>query len=93
VRESEFATARDTAGLFTQLQNRLEKAQSGQLLSPKQRLEYVDLSKKYLNSAKDKAAQEKRDLSLVVKNYKLNPENVFGQETGTGSNRNITVDY
>lgn len=80
VRETEFATARDTAGLFTQLQNRLEKAQNGQLLSPQQRKEYVALSQKYLDSAQTKANQEKKDLSIVVKNYKLNPENVFGME-------------
>jgi len=80
VRETEFATARDTAGLFTQLQNRLEKAQNGQLLSPQQRKEYVALSQKYLDSAKKKANQEKKDLGIVVKNYKLNPENVFGAE-------------
>jgi hypothetical protein len=80
VRETEFATARDTAGLFTQLQNRLEKAKNGQLLDPKQRNEYVALSQKYLDSAQKKAAQEKKDLGIVVKNYKLNPENVFGAE-------------
>lgn len=80
VRETEFATARDTAGLFTQLQNRLEKAQNGQLLSPQQRKEYVALSQKYLDSAQKKANQEKKDLGIVVKNYKLNPENVFGAE-------------
>ena len=80
VRETEFATARDTAGLFTQLQNRLEKAQNGQLLSPKQRSEYVALSQKYLDSAQKKANQEKKDLGIVVKNYRLNPENVFGAE-------------
>jgi hypothetical protein len=80
VRETEFATARDTAGLFTQLQNRLEKAENGQLLSPQQRKEYVALSQKYLDSAKKKADQEKKDLGIVVKNYRLNPENVFGAE-------------
>jgi hypothetical protein len=80
VRETEFATARDTAGLFTQLQNRLEKAQNGQLLSPQQRKEYVALSQKYLDAAKTKANQEKTDLGIVVKNYKLNPENVFGAD-------------
>jgi hypothetical protein len=88
VRETEFATARDTAGLFTQLQNRLEKAQNGQLLSPKQRSEYVALSQKYLDSAQKKANQEKKDLGIVVKNYKLNPENVFGvEDVGGGAGR------
>jgi hypothetical protein len=80
VRETEFATARDTAGLFTQLENRLQKAKDGQLLSPAQRKEYVALSQKYLESAKKKAAEERKDLGIVVKNYKLNPQNVFGLE-------------
>jgi hypothetical protein len=80
VRETEFATARDTAGLFTQLENRLQKAKNGELLGPAQRAEYVALSKKYLDSAQKKADQEKKDLGIVVKNYRLNPENVFGAE-------------
>jgi hypothetical protein len=80
VRETEFATARDTAGLFTQLENRLQKAKNGELLGPAQRREYVALSQKYLDSAQTKANQEKKDLGIVVKNYRLNPENVFGAE-------------
>lgn len=80
VRETEFATARDTAGLFTQLENRLQKAKDGQLLKPDQRQQYVTLAKQYLEAAQKKADQEKKDLGIVVKNYKLNPENVFGAE-------------
>ncbi len=101
VRETEFATARDTAGLFTQLQNRLEKAQNGQLLSPQQRKEYVALSQKYLDSAQKKAGEDKKALGVVVKNYQLNPENVFGPEmteappapAPASANRNVTVNY
>jgi hypothetical protein len=110
VRETEFATARDTAGLFERLTNQATKIQSGQLFSldSKQRGEYVALAKQYLDAAEKKAAQEKRDLGIVVKNYKLNPENVFGAETvtappaggGRGSvnppmaqPRTVTVDY
>jgi hypothetical protein len=80
VRETEFATARDTAGLFTQLENRLQKAKDGQLLNPAQRKEYVALAQKYLESAQKKAGEEKVALGVIVKNYKLNPENVFGPE-------------
>jgi hypothetical protein len=80
VRETEFATARDTAGLFTQLENRLQKAKDGQLLNPTQRKEYVALAQKYLESAQKKAGEEKVALGVIVKNYKLNPENVFGPE-------------
>ena len=89
VRETEFATARDTAGLFDRLTNQATKIQSGQLFSldSKQRAEYVALAKQYLDAAEKKAEQEKKDLNIVVKNYKLNPENVFG------ATRNVTVDY
>jgi hypothetical protein len=107
VRETEFATARNTAGLFEQLKNQAQKIQSGQLfdLDSKQRGEYVALAKQYLDAAEKKAAQEKKDLGIVVKNYKLNPENVFGVEdvgggAGRGSvnpptpqQRNVTVNY
>jgi hypothetical protein len=107
VRETEFATARDTAGLFTQLQNRLEKAKNGQLLNPNQRKEYVALAQKYLESAQKKAGEEKVALGVIVKNYKLNPDNVFGPEETTApvaggrgtvnpptvEQRNVTVSY
>jgi hypothetical protein len=107
VRETEFATAIDTAGLFERLTNQATKIQSGQLFSldSKQRGEYVALAKQYLDAAEKKAAQEKKDLGIVVKNYKLNPENVFGVEdvgggAGCGSvnpstpqQRNVTVNY
>jgi hypothetical protein len=106
VRETEFATARDTAGLYTRLENSLKKAETGQFLQPNQRKEFVDLAKKYLDSANKKAGDDKKALGVVVKNYKLNPENVFGPETPaqqtppapTGGapaagQRNVTVNY
>ncbi len=81
VRETEFATARDTAGLYTRLENSLQKLQSGEFLKPTQRQEFINLASKYYDAAKKKADQEKKALGVVVKNYKLNPENVFGVET------------
>jgi hypothetical protein len=80
VRETEFATARDTAGLYTRLENSLKKAQSGQFLQPGQRSEFVNLAKQYLDSAQKKSGEDKKALGIVVKNYRLNPENVFGPE-------------
>jgi hypothetical protein len=107
VRETEFATARDTAGLYERLLNTSQKLQSGQLfaLDSKQRQEYVNLAKQYLDSAQKKAGEDKKALGVVVKNYRLNPENVFGPETTTApapapaggapaaGQRNVTVNY
>ena len=91
VRETEFATARDTAGLYTRLENSLKKAESGQFLQPKQREEFVNLAKQYLDSAQKKAGEDRKALGVVVKNYKLNPDNVFGPETTATNDPNIVI--
>ena len=80
VRETEFATARDTGGLFESLKGLYSKLQSGAIFSldSKQRDQFVTLAGQYLNAARKKAELERKDLGIVVKNYKLNPENVFG---------------
>jgi hypothetical protein len=83
VRETDFALARDTAGLLQELKNQAGKLESGAIftLDSKQRQEYVNLAAQYLEAGKKKADQDKKALGVVVKNYKLNPENVFGPET------------
>lgn len=81
VRETEFATAQNTAGLFAQLENRLQAVESGELLKPTQRQQYVSLAQKYLDAAQRQAEKEKNNLNAVVRNYNLNPENVFGVTT------------
>ena len=96
VRETEFATAKDTAGLYERLRNSSQKLQSGQLfaLDSKQRAEYVALAKQYHDAAQKKAGEDKKALGVVVKNYKLNPDNVFGPEptaTPPASANSVTV--
>jgi hypothetical protein len=106
VRETDFALARDTAGLFERLQNQSQKLQSGQIfaLDSKQRNEYVNLAKQYLDAAEKKRGEDKTALGVVVKNYKLNPENVFGPAPKAepvpgrapnlpGADRTVEVDY
>ena len=38
-----------------------------------------------MDSAQKKAGDDKKALGVVVKNYKLNPENVFGPEEKTAA--------
>lgn len=101
VRETEFATARDTAGLFEKLQVLSEKVKNGETLSERQRKEFTDLASKYYAAAQEKADKDRATISTVVKNYGLNPENVFtdpvstpgNKATSTTTNRNVTVDW
>jgi hypothetical protein len=78
VRETEFATAQDTGGLFVKLKNALSKAQTGEFLTDIQRKEFSSLSRRYMDAAKNQEKGVRAGLNKVVKNYKLNPDNVFG---------------
>ena len=78
VRESEFAKAQDTAGLIGKLTATATKVQSGQILTPAQRNEFVALAGKYMQASTDHEKRVREGLDLMVKNYSLNPENVFG---------------
>jgi len=80
VRETEFANARDTAGLLEQLKNQAQKIQTGQFLGVEQRAAFSRLAKQYLDAAKKQQEGVKKDLGVIVKNYSLNEENVFGIE-------------
>ncbi|MGD2065736.1 MAG: hypothetical protein PVI43_01020 [Candidatus Bathyarchaeota archaeon] len=79
VRETEFATARDTVGLLDGLKNKAEQIQNGQFLSPKQRQNFVDLAGEYMKAAKKHETKVRSGLTTVAKNYKLNTDNIFGQ--------------
>ena len=78
MRESEFATARDTGGLYTRLRNSLSKAEQGQFLQPKQRAEFVSLAKLYLDAANEQEILMYQDKAEIAANYGLNPRSIFG---------------
>lgn len=80
VRESEFATARDTAGLLSSLQNAYQKAKNGEFLKPEQRRDFARLAEKYMQAAEGQEKKVRDDLGIVAKNYALNPENIFGEK-------------
>jgi len=77
VRESEFATARDTGGLLTSLENLLTKVQGGQFLTDTQRKTFVNLAKQYLDAAEKDGAKTKRSMEGIVNRLGLNPADVF----------------
>ncbi|MGB3465686.1 MAG: hypothetical protein WBA74_10460 [Cyclobacteriaceae bacterium] len=78
VRETEFATASNTAGLIGKLSTTLDKLQKGEFLTDSQRKTFVGLAKKYMDATEVNEKRVRKDLSNVVTNYNLNPDNVFG---------------
>jgi len=80
VRESEFAQAQNTAGLLQKLQVAAAQIKEGDLLSDEQRTSFLELSKKFLDAGKLHMAKIRLDKGLQVKNYGLNPVNIFGSE-------------
>jgi hypothetical protein len=81
VRETEFATGRDTAGLYANLENQLQKAERGSFLNATQRKQYVTLAQQYLDASKKRADEVKESIGIVVKSNNLNPQNVFGVDS------------
>ena len=80
VRESEFSAAQNTAGLFQKLRVAAESIKKGDLLSDEQRTSFLELSKKFLDAGRLHMAKIRLDKGLQVKNYGLNPVNIFGSE-------------
>lgn len=77
VRDSEFATARDTAGLYESLKNYLEKAKTGEFLSDSQRKVFTGLAKSYLEAAEKDGAKTRKSMEGIVNRLGLNPADVF----------------
>ena len=80
VRESEFSAAQNTAGLLQKLRVAAAQIKEGDLLSDEQRTSFLELSKKFLDAGRLHMAKIRLDKGLQVKNYGLNPVNIFGSE-------------
>jgi len=80
VRESEFAQARDTAGLWESLKVQYAKLMVGESLSPIQRASFLSLSEEFMAASEEDAKKAYEDIRIVAKNYGLNEENIFGLE-------------
>lgn len=80
VRDTDFANARDTAGLYSTLQNYISQKHTGSFLDEKQRNDFVKLAGQYYKAAEKQQGTTKASMSKVVDSYGLTPENVFGVE-------------
>lgn len=83
VREGEFATAANAAGVTDQVRNIYNKIASGERLTPQQRGAYFNQAKGLYEKSKSRADEVEKSLSVVVDSYGLNKDNVFSKPKGT----------
>jgi hypothetical protein len=79
VRESEFQSAQNTSGLYQSLMTKFDQLKKGNLLSPIQRKEFMDLANQFYKVTEQFIDKNRLDLGITVSTYPmLNPRSVFG---------------
>lgn len=77
VREGEFATAQNAAGVPERIQNIYNQVVSGQRLSPSQRQSFKVQAGKLYSTAQTQEAQVRQGIERIAKGYGLNTANIF----------------
>jgi len=77
VREGEFATAEQAAGVPTRILNLYNRLLTGKRLSDSQIKDFTSQAKKLYNAAGKKENEVRSGLQKVADNYQLNADNVF----------------
>lgn len=97
VREGEFATAQNAAGVDERIRNLYNKAMSGERLSPGQRSAFKGQAKKLFGTAKSADDKVRSGLTRLAGSYGLRPENIFIESNDAvvpaAQNKPIVVDY
>lgn len=77
VREGEFATAQNAAGVPERVLNIYNKVASGERLAPSQRMAFKGQAGKLYNTAQTQETQVRKGIERISKNYGLKTENIF----------------
>ena len=79
VRESEFQSAQNTSGLYQSLLTKYNQLKAGNMLSPTQRAEFMDLANQFYKVTEQFIDKNRLDLGITVSTYPaLNPISIFG---------------
>jgi hypothetical protein len=76
VREGEFATAQNAAGIPTQIQNIWNKAQSGERLAPEQRADFLNQAKNLYQAQSQSYSSGVEKYRGLAKDYGYNPDRI-----------------
>lgn len=77
VREGEFATAQNAAGVPDRISNAYNRALSGERLSADQRKQFTGQAERLYSGAERGEAEIRKGFARIAGNYGLNPENIF----------------
>ena len=77
VREGEFATAQNAAGVPERIQNIYNQVVSGQRLSPSQRTSFKGQAGKLYSTAQTQEATVRQGIERIAKGYGMNTANIF----------------
>jgi len=83
VREGEFATAQNAAGVPERIQNVYNKVISGERLSASQRNAFKGQAGKLYTTAQQQESQVRQGIERIAKGYGLKTENIFYTPTET----------
>lgn len=78
VREGEFATAQNAAGVPDRVRNLFNRLLEGQRLTEGQRKQFTGQAESLYTAAQKRESEARAGLSKVARNYGLNAENIFG---------------
>lgn len=77
VREGEFATAQNAAGIPTQISNMYNKVISGERLSEVQRMDFINQARNLVKSQKGQLDSFNKTYSDIASNYQLDPNKII----------------
>jgi len=81
VREGEFASAQNSAGVPQQIRNIFNKVMSGERLAPKQRIDFLDRSRKLFKTAEEQQKKTTNQFKGLAERNGVNFKNVV-RDTG-----------
>ncbi len=80
VREGEFATAQNAAGVDDKTRNYFNKLMSGERLSAPQRTMFKKQAKSFFDGSSKRESSIRKGIGRIAENYGLNKDNIFIEE-------------